>query len=80
MDSVKSFLGKKKVRFAPLPPKPKPVSGANKNAGEKIVKLLSDENKTTPRPSPKKNTQQQINNEVLRILSGSGKGNLRFPF
>ena len=76
MDSVKSFLGKKKVKFAPPPPKPKPVSGATKNAGEKIVKLLSDENKTTPRPPRKKNTQQQINNRVLQILSGSGGKNL----
>ena len=79
MDSVKSFLGKKptkkKVNFAvPPPPKPTPVSGANKNAGDKIVKLLSGENKTTqPRMPRKKNTQQEINNRVLQILSGSGR-------
>ena len=55
MDSVKSFLGKKKVKFAvPPPPKPKPASGATKNAGDKIVKLLSGENKTTRRPPRKK--------------------------
>ena len=74
MDSVKSFLGKKKVKFVvPPPPKPTPASGATKNAGEKIVKLLSGENKTTqPRLPRKKNTQQEINNRVLQILSGSG--------
>ena len=74
MDSVKSFFGKKKVKFAvPPPPKPKPVSGANKNAGDKIVKLLSGEKRTTqPHPPTKKNTQQEINNSVLQILSRSG--------
>ena len=74
MDSVKSFLGKKKVRFAETPPpKPKPVSGANKNAGDRIVKLLSGEKPSTqPRLPRKKNTQQEINNRVLQILSGSG--------
>ena len=77
MDSVKSFLGKKKVKFAvPPPPKPKPVSGANKNAGDKIVKLLSGEKPKTQPRLPRKNTQQQINNEVLRILSGSGNKKL----
>ena len=74
MDSVKSFLGKKpnkKVKFALPPPKPTPT--ANKKAGDKIVKLLSGEN---PSPSRKsklpKMSQQEINNKVLQILSGSG--------
>ena len=79
MDSVKSFLGKKptkkKVKFTiPPPPKPTPAS-ATKNAGDKIVKLLSGESSTKtqpPRPQRKKNTQQEINNRVLQILSGSG--------
>ena len=55
MDSVNSFLGKKttkkKVKFAvPPPPKPTP-SSATKNAGDKIVEMLSREN---PTPSHKK--------------------------
>ena len=70
MDSVKSFFGKKptkKVRFAvPPPPKPNPVS-VTKNAGDKIVKMLSGEN-----PS-RKMTQQEINNRMLQIMSGSGR-------
>ena len=70
MDTVKSFLGKKptkKVRFAlPPPPKPNPVS-VTKNAGDKIVKMLSGEN-----PS-RKMTQQEINNRMLQIMSGSGR-------
>ena len=79
MDSVKSFLGKKptkkKVKFTvPPPPKPNPVS-VTKNAGDKIVKLLSSENpssrKKNKRQDPKM-TQQEINNRVLQILSGSG--------
>ena len=57
MDSVKSFLGKKptkKVRFAvPPPPKPNPVS-VTKNAGDKIVKMLSSEN-----PSSRKTNKLQ---------------------
>ena len=76
MDSVKSFFGKKptkKVKFTLPPPKPKPVSGANKNAGDKIVKLLSGENpsshKTNKRQGPKMK-QQEINNKVLHIMSG----------
>ena len=69
MDSVKSFLDKKKVKFlVPPPPKPTPAV-ANKKAGDKIVKLLSGEN---PTPSRKKNVRQEINNRVLQILSGSG--------
>ena len=44
MDTVKSFLGKKptkkNVKFT-VPPPPKPT----KNAGDKIVKLLSGEKK-----------------------------------
>ena len=69
MDSVKSFFGKKptkKVTFTP-PPKPSPAS---KKAGDKIVKMLSGENT----PSRKRQmTQQEINNRVLQIMSGSGK-------
>ena len=72
MDTVKSFLGKKptkKVRFAsPPPPKPSPTS-IKKDAGFKIVKMLSGENP----PSSRKMTQQEINNKVLQIMSGSGK-------
>ena len=74
MDSVKSFLGKKptkkKVTFAP-PPKPTPTS-ANKKAGDKIVKMLSEEN-TPSRKTKRQMTQQEINNRVLQIMSGSGK-------
>ena len=78
MDSVKSFLGKKptkkKVKFTvPPPPKPTPAS-ATKNAGDKIVKLLSGENPTSSRKTNKrqgpKMTQQEINNKVLQIMSG----------
>ena len=68
MDTVKSFLGKKptrkKVTFAP-PPKPTP-SSATKKAGDKIVKMLSGE-----KPPSRKMTQQEINNRVLQIMSGS---------
>ena len=70
MDSVKSFLGKKptkKVKFALPPPKPTPTS-SNKKAGDKIVKMLSGKN-----PPSRKMTQQEINNNVLKIMSGSGK-------
>ena len=67
MDTVKSFLGKKptrkKVTFAP-PPKPTPA----KKAGDKIVKMLSGKN-----PPSHKMSQQEINNRVLEIMSGSGK-------
>ena len=69
MDSVKSFIGKKptkkKVTFTP-PPKPTPVT--SKNAGDKIVKMLSGKN-----PPSRKMTQQEINNKVLQIMSGSGR-------
>ena len=69
MDTVKSFLGKKptrkKVTFAP-PPKPTPTT--NKKAGDKIVKMLSGKN-----PPSHKMTQQEINNRVLQIMTGSGK-------
>ena len=79
MDSVKSFFGKKpnkKVNFAvPPPPKPTPAV-ANKKAGDKIVKLLSGENPTSSRKTNKrqapKMSQQEINNRVLQIISGSG--------
>ena len=78
MDSVKSFLGKKptkKVRFAvPPPPKPTPAS-VKKDAGFKIVKMLSGENspsrKTNKRQAPM--TQQEINNKMLQITYGSGR-------
>ena len=75
MDSVKSILGKKKVKFAEPPPKPSPAS-ATKKAGDQIVKLLSGEKPKTQPRLPRKNTQQEINNEVLRILSGSGNKKL----
>ena len=69
MDTVKSFLGKKptrkKVTFAP-PPKPTPT--ATKKAGDKIVKMLSGKN-----PPSRKMTQQENNNRVLQIMTGSGK-------
>ena len=74
MDSVKSFLGKKptrkKVTFAP-PPKPTPT--ATKKAGDKIVKMLSNEKPTPSRKNKSPTTQQEINNKVLQILSGSGR-------
>ena len=73
MDSVKSFLGrkptKKKVTFAP-PPKPSPT--ATKKAGDKIVKMLSGKNPPS-RKTNRQMTQQEINNNVLKIMSGSGK-------
>ena len=80
MDSVKSFLAKKptkKVTFeVPPPPKPSP-SNTNKNAGDKIVKMLSGENptsrKTNKRQAPM--TQQKINNRVLHISSGGKLSN-----
>ena len=67
MDSVKSLVKKptrKKVTFAVPPPKPTPT----KKAGEKIVKMLSGKN-----PPSRKMTQQEINNKVLQIMTGSGK-------
>ena len=71
MDTVKSFLGKKptkKVQFAaPPPPKPSPAV-IKKNAGFKIVKMLSGE-----KPPSRKMSQQEINNRVLQIMSGSGR-------
>ena len=74
MDSVKSFLGKKptkkKVTFAP-PPKPTPT--ATKKAGEKIVKMLSGENPPSRKTNNRKMSQQEINNRVLQIMSGSGR-------
>ena len=73
MDSVKSFLSKKptkKVTFDP-PPKPTPAS-TTKKAGDKIVKMLSGENKPSHK-TKRQMTQQEINNRVLQIMSGSGK-------
>ena len=66
MDTVKSLIKKptrKKVQFAAPPPKPTPTS-ANKKAGDKIVKMLSGKN-----PPSRKMTQQEINNNVLKIMS-----------
>ena len=75
MDSVKSFLGrkptKKKVTFAP-PPKPIPAS-SNKKAGDKIVKMLSGKNPPSRKTNNRKMSQQEINNNVLKIMSGSGR-------
>ena len=74
MDTVKSFLGKKptrkKVTFAP-PPKPTPTT--TKKAGDKIVKMLSGENTPSRKTNNRQMTQQEINNRVLQIMSGSGK-------
>ena len=74
MDSVKSFLGKKptrkKVTFAP-PPKPTPT--ATKKAGDKIVKMLSGKNPPSRKTNNRKMTQQENNNRVLQIMTGSGK-------
>ena len=81
MDTVKSFLGKKptkkKVQFAVPTPKPTPAS-VKKDAGFKIVKMLSGENppsQKTNNQQARKMTQQEINNRVLQIMSGSGKKN-----
>ena len=74
MDTVKSFLGKKptrkKVTFAP-PPKPTPT--ATRKAGDKIVKMLSGEKPPSRKTNNRQMTQQEINNRVLQIMSGSGK-------
>ena len=74
MDTVKSFLGKKKVQFTVPPPKPTPAV-CKKDAGFKIVKMLSGENppsrKTNKRQAPM--TQQEINSRMLQIMSGSGR-------
>ena len=76
MDTVKSFLGKKptkkKVTFAVPPPKPAPAS-TTKKAGDKIVKLLSGENPPSQKTNKRQMTQQEINNKMLQIMSGSGK-------
>ena len=75
MDSVKSFLErkptKKKVTFAP-PLKPTPAS-SNKKAGDKIVKMLSGKIPPSRKTNNRKMTQQEINNNVLKIMSGSGR-------
>ena len=75
MDSVKSFLGKKptrkKVTFAP-PPKPAPPT-ATKKAGDKIVKMLSGEKPPSRKTNKQQMSQQEINNRVLQIMTGSGK-------
>ena len=74
MDKAKSFLGKKptkkKVTFAP-PPKPTPT--ATKKAGDKIVKMLSGKNPPSHKTNNRKMTQQENNNRVLQIMTGSGK-------
>ena len=75
MDSVKSFIGKKptkKVQFAAPPPKPTPAS-TTKRAGDKIVKMLSGENTPSRKTNKRQMTQQEINNRVLQIMSGSGR-------
>ena len=75
MDTVKSFLGKKptrkKVTFTP-PPKPA-LPSTTKKAGDKIVKLLSGENPPSRKTNNRQMTQQEINNKMLQIMSGSGK-------
>ena len=69
MDTVKSFLGKKPTRKkVTFTPPPKPTLTTNKNAGDKIVKMLSGE-----KPPSRKMTQQEINNKMLQIMSGSGR-------
>ena len=74
MDSVKSFIGRKptekKVTFAPPP---KPIPTASKKAGDKIVKMLSGKNTPSRKTNNRKMTQQEINNNVLKIISGSGR-------
>ena len=75
INTVKSFFGKKpnkKVSFVIPPPKPT-TNNTNKNAGDKIVKLLSG--KTNKRQAPM--TQQEINNRMLQIMSGSVRNALR---
>ena len=76
MDTVKSFLGKKptrkKVTFAVPPPKPSPPT-TTKKAGDKIVKLLSGQNPPSHKTNKRQMTQQEINNNMLQIMSGSGK-------
>ena len=78
MDTVKSFLGKKrtkkKVTFAP-PPKPTPAS-SNKKAGDKIVKMLSGKNPPSRKTNNQQMSQQEINNRVLQIMTGSGRKKL----
>ena len=67
-------LTRESLREAVPPTKPT-TNNTNKNAGDKIVKLLSGENpsrKKNTRQSPKM-TQQEINNRVLQIMSGSGR-------
>ena len=74
MDSVKSFLGRKptekKIKFAPPP---KPIPTASKKAGDKIVKMLSGKNPSSRKTNNRKMTQQEINNRVLQIMTGSGR-------
>ena len=75
MNTVKSFLGKKptkRVKFTVPPPKPTPAI-TTKKAGDKIVKMLSGENTPSRKTNKRKMTQQEINNKVLQIMSGSGK-------
>ena len=74
MDTVKSFLGKKptrkKVTFAPPP---KPTLTATKKAGDKIVKMLSGEKPPSRKTNNRQMSQQEINNRVLQIMTGSGR-------
>ena len=68
MDSIKSFIGKKPTKKKVTFPPPKPTPTTTKNAGDKIVKMLSGEK--TPSQT---NNRQEINNRVLQIMSGSGR-------
>ena len=76
MDSVQSFFKKPTPKPKPPPKPPKkvpfePSSFADKNAGDKIVKILSRENPpTTEKTSRKKMTEKEYNQylENLRKL------------
>ena len=72
MDSVKSFIGKKSTKKKVTFPPHKPTPSTSKNAGDKLVKMLSGEN--TPSTKTKRQmTQQEINNKALQIMTGSGR-------
>ena len=74
MDTIKSFLRKKPTRKkATFTPPPKPTPTTNKKAGDKIVKMLSVENTPSRKSNNRQMTQQENNNRVLQIMSGSGK-------
>lgn len=67
-DKFKSLVKRKKTQKPPPTP---PTSSTNKQAGEKIVKMLSSKTKVTPKT--KKLTQEEINNKFLQVMSGGGK-------